>query len=329
MSREALFAAVRRGDVASAQQAIDALQAEGDELAQALRQGEWTDEEGNTLVGIAAAAGHVEVIDLLQRTGMDLTRPNHPEGFTPLDIAAAHGRLAVLTRLHDAQQDPDVRNAMGRTAAQHAARTRQMEVVEFMIERGVPMPRATDAWWGRDPAMFDVFQQRVNRAAVSVCIRHLEAGGVEWANEATRLQSLPTLQPFALSGNCRPVEVPGGDPRNPYVVTAVDFNRLLVSGKARHPLTRKPITEAMLKEFRSPGGGYAEGHAPTLRAIERVCDVYLAGGESQELAQRGLMAYEALSALPVASAEVARGHYSNFMHRLPPLSGRASCCTVS
>ncbi len=328
MSREALFAAVRQGDVASAQQAIDALLTESDELAQALRQGEWTDDEGNTLVGIAAAAGNAEMIDLFQRAGMDLTRPSRPEGFTPLDIAASYGHLPLVTRLHDAQPDPGVRNAIGRTAAQHAGRRRQMEVLEFMIERGVPMPRGVDAWWGRDPTMFEVFQQRVNRAAVSVCIRDLEAHGGEWANVATRLQSPLRADPFALSGTWRPVEVPGGNPLHPYVVTAIDFNWLM-SRTARHPITGRRITEEMIRKFKSPGGGYVQGHAPTLRAIEQVCNVYLVGGDPQELAQRGTMAYEALLALPVASAEVARGHYSNFLHRRPVCPGRAPCCTVS
>ncbi len=391
MSREALFNAVRQGDVAAAQHAIDALQEEDPEQSQEMRLGQWTDDQGSTLPCLAADGGHAALIDLFHSVGMDLTRPNREgnapvhlaalrcrpavirslaraavdltqensghrapahiaaglgwvpvmdellaagvdlsartsqEQWSPMDMAASRGHLQVLARLLDAGLDPDARDVLGRTAAQYAARSGQMDVLDFLIERGVPMPRSADAWWGQHTELFDVFQQRVNRAAVGVCIRDLEAHGGEWANQATRLQCPFSAQPFSMSGRRRPVEVPGGDPLNPYVVTADAFRRLMLS-TARHPLTGRQITAPMLGAFEAPGGGFREGHSPTLRALERVCDIYLVGGEAHRLAERGRLAHQALAASPVAQTS---GHFSNFMNRRPASSSRAGCCTVS
>lgn len=394
MPVEALFNAVRRGDVADARQAIDALLAEGPQRALELRLGRWADENGNTLACLAAAAGHASLIDLFSGVGMDLTVPNRSgnapihlgalrcqaavirslhragldlaqenthhqapshiaachgwvpvinellaagvdlrvrssqEGWAPLDIAAARGHVDVVVRIHDAGLDLGAPDPQGQTAANHAARGRQMEVLEAMIERGVPMPRGVDAWSGAHPDLFSVFQERVNRAAVGVCIRHLQAHGGEWANQAIRLQCPLMAQPFSMSGRGRPVELPGGNPLHPYVVTAEAFARIMRS-TARHPLTRRPITDDMLREFKAPGGGYAEGHALSLRALERVCNVYLEGGDAQSLAARGRMAYQELAALPEAPPAPADGHYRNFMDRWRAPSNQGRCCTVS
>lgn len=394
MSREALFNAVRQGHLVAARQAIAALLAEGAGEAHELRRGVWTDETGNTLPCMAAAAGHAELIDLFHSIGMDLTVPNgggnapihlaalrcqaaairslrlagvdltqentshqaaahigacfgwvpvmdellaagvdlgvrnSSEGWSPLDIAASRGHLHMVARLHDAGLDLGAQDARGRTAAQHATRTQQMEVVDFMIERGVPMPRGIDAWSGRHPALFSVFQERVNRAAVGVCIRHLEAHGGEWANQATRLRCQVTHEPFSMMGRRRPVEVPGGDPLNPYVVTADAFQRLL-SSTGRHPLTGRRITERMVRDFKAPQGGFAEGHAQTLQALELVCNVYLEGGDVHSLAARGQMAFQELIGLPLVPPAQAHGHYLNFLDRPPAPSSRGACCTVS
>lgn len=391
MSREALFDAVRRGNVVGAQEAIEAIQAQGAEAVQALRLGQWRDEKGNTLACRAAAAGHAALIDLFHSVGMDLTVPNgegnspihlaalrceiavmrslraagvdlaqentshqaaahiaaghgwvpvidllleagvdltvrnSAHGWAPLDIAASRGHLQVVARLHQAGLALGAQDAQGRTAAQHAARSRQMEVLDFMIEQGVSMPRRADAWVGQHPDFFSSFQERVHRAAVGVCIRHLEAHGGEWANQATRLRCQVTDEPFSMSGKWRPVEVPGGDPHHPYVVTADAFQRIVPS-TGRHPITGRLITESMVRAFKAPQGGYAEGHGQTLQALERVCNVYLEGGDAQSLADRGRMAYQELEALPVAPAS---GHYLNFMNRRSGSSSRGLCCTVS
>ena len=199
-----------------------------------------------------------------------------------------------------------------------------MEVLDFMIEHGVPMPRRADAWVGQHPDLFSSFQERVNRAAVGVCIRHLEAHGGEWANQATRLRCQVTNEPFSIRGKWRPVEVPGGDPLHPYVVTADAFQRIVPS-TGRHPITGRLITERMVGAFKAPQGGYAEGHGQTLQALERVCNVYLEGGDARSLADRGRMAYEELRDLPVVPA----GHYANFMKRGSRSSSCAPGCTVS
>src|SRR5690606_29760909 len=133
----AAFAAVQSGDVSQVAAAVDA----GADV-HAL------DEEGMTPLMVAVATNApTEVTEALLAAGADVNQQG-ANGMTALMYAAAQGTPAQVVYLLNAGADPTVRDAEGRSAADHAARNppvrtsgayvRLVELQDVQFVRGWP-----------------------------------------------------------------------------------------------------------------------------------------------------------------------------------------------
>src|SRR5690606_9627219 len=129
------------------------------------------DRSGQTALMWAAAAGRVDVIDLLISNGAQINRETE-KGFTPLFFSLKSGNPQASTVLLDAGADPYHRAADGTSAVQLAMYQQAHEFVALMLERG-----------GVDLAEFDQNGNQLLHAAVlaqdAELVKRLIASGAD------------------------------------------------------------------------------------------------------------------------------------------------------
>ena len=134
--------------------------------------------EGLSVLHVAAAAGHVEVVQLLIDCGADIHIADTRHGMTPLHHAARGGHREVVQLLvldHSADINLADTGQMGMTPLHYAAGSGELEMVRFLVlDRGADM-HSVDQWWGRTalhyaagcghPAVVQFFLDRMQAAA--------------------------------------------------------------------------------------------------------------------------------------------------------------------
>lgn len=93
------------------------------------------DQEGDTMLHIAAIHGQTESIEALLQSGHDPNIQNR-WGDTPLYIAALNGHLASVEALIHAGADPDIQNCWGNTPLYIAALNKHPESVKALLDAG-------------------------------------------------------------------------------------------------------------------------------------------------------------------------------------------------
>lgn len=91
---------------------------------------------GDTPLGAASFAGHALVVRELLRAGAGVDVPSR-SGQWPLHLAASTGQLKVVRMLLDAQADPGAFNQAGRHALAEAALNGQLGVMALLVDAGV------------------------------------------------------------------------------------------------------------------------------------------------------------------------------------------------
>ena len=106
----------------------------------------WETTIGETLVNIAAAHGHAQVVKMLVEAGTAIDTPDHLEN-TALNIAAENGYTDIVRYLLMQDANIDHRNLKGMTPILCAAKNNQHVAVEFLAENGasVNIPDYTGA----------------------------------------------------------------------------------------------------------------------------------------------------------------------------------------
>ena len=133
---EALFGAVRRGDV--------------DEMGRLFAEGASTDvysPQGTTPLIEAIELRDVPVINALLTNGVDTNLPRRPDGITPLALALDQGNLALMEVLLNAGADINLKNAFGDTvllAALKAPMVNYMAVELLLSRKASPLTSAPD-----------------------------------------------------------------------------------------------------------------------------------------------------------------------------------------
>lgn len=102
------------------------------------------DQDGATLLTLAARAGELAVVQDLLRRGADPDRRG-VAGFTPLAAAATGGHDLVVLELLRADADPDIASANGQTPLHLAARAGHPRVVRQLLKA-----HADPMAWNRD-----------------------------------------------------------------------------------------------------------------------------------------------------------------------------------
>jgi hypothetical protein len=108
-----------------------------------------TDARGRTPLLLAAAAGHVEVLQALLARGAYVDLADF-DGDTPLVRASAEGHAECVQRLLDAGANPSVEGSAGFTPVQLARRARHRDVVAMLID--AEQKRTSGATASRPPS---------------------------------------------------------------------------------------------------------------------------------------------------------------------------------
>jgi ankyrin repeat protein len=96
------------------------------------------DKDGNGLIGYAADAGDVNVMEYLIRKGLDPLRPHAETGLSPLHVAVAHHRLELARFLLSCGASPHAPDAKGQTVLQlHALQQDPVLKAALYSHRGV------------------------------------------------------------------------------------------------------------------------------------------------------------------------------------------------
>ncbi len=98
----------------------------------------WETSIGETLVNIAAAHGHAQVVKMLVEAGTAIDTPDHLEN-TALNIAAEQGYTDIVRYLLMQDANIDHRNLKGMTPILCAAKNNQYVAVEFLAENGASL----------------------------------------------------------------------------------------------------------------------------------------------------------------------------------------------
>lgn len=126
--QQQLYAAIVKGDVPAVKRLLD-------DTSNVTAN--WPpDGKGETVLGVAAAEGNPEIVQLLLQYGAD---PNFAtiEKMTPLQTAAYHGNLQIARLLVDAGADLNVADARhGLSPLMNAAFKGHADVAKLLLERG-------------------------------------------------------------------------------------------------------------------------------------------------------------------------------------------------
>ena len=109
--------------------------------------------DGMTALHWAADRGDEELARLMIAAGADVSAKTRLGGHTPLHIAAAGGRTAVVKRLLDAKASPAVTTTTGATPLHFAATAGNLDIVVALLDRGADV-NAKEPQWGQTPLMF-------------------------------------------------------------------------------------------------------------------------------------------------------------------------------
>ena len=90
--------------------------------------------ENATLLHLAASAGNLEIVQILQGKGADVNSKD-ANGQTPLHKAAEQGHIPVIKFLIGHRADVDIEDSKGKTALNWAARNGNLEAVQLLIGR--------------------------------------------------------------------------------------------------------------------------------------------------------------------------------------------------
>ncbi len=127
-----------------------ALVAEGLRLTAEPGAGAWVDADGESVVGLAARTGVVELMEAALAAGGDPAHRAALTGLTPLHRAAQIGSDALVTRLLARGVDPDPPAAGRTTPLMMAARFGVPEVVAALLAAGAsPAARDVNGWTAR------------------------------------------------------------------------------------------------------------------------------------------------------------------------------------
>ena len=94
------------------------------------------DVNSNNRAHYAAADGNVEIIQLLHKASVNLSKPNI-NGATPAYYAAANGHVEVIQALHNAGVNLSKPNNNRMTPAHYAAADGHLEVIQVLHDAGV------------------------------------------------------------------------------------------------------------------------------------------------------------------------------------------------
>jgi ankyrin repeat protein len=127
--------------------------------------------DGMTALHWAADRGDEAIARVVIAAGADVSARTRLGHHTPLHIAAANGRAAIVRRLLDAQASPSVMTSTGATPLHFAAAAGNLEIVLALLDRGADV-NAKEPNWGQTPLMFaaaagrtDVVRALVGRGA--------------------------------------------------------------------------------------------------------------------------------------------------------------------
>ena len=96
------------------------------------------DEQGWTVVMIAAGEGQLDVVNLLIKRGADLNLVNEKHfGMTALMLAAKFGHKTIVRILVKARADKYAKDSRGMTAFCYAWDRKHLEVLEYVLYEGV------------------------------------------------------------------------------------------------------------------------------------------------------------------------------------------------
>jgi ankyrin repeat protein len=188
--------------------------------------------DGRTLLHVAAAAGSLEVVDLLLAKGLDPNLLDH-RNRTALSQA---GRVDVARRLLQAKVKLDHRDSDGMSALAHALWRDDLAVAEFLRKQGAKLDLHTAAALGDREAI-----ARLATKATLKSLAHL-ATPLQWAVRAKQVGAASKLLGLGADPNLR--DDLGLPLRRAVQVQSVALTKLLLAAGADPNLQAKPMTDA-------------------------------------------------------------------------------------
>ena len=148
------------------------------------------DDNGNTVLHLAAAAGSADLVAMIVALDGDVNAVNN-HGETPLFAAMMSNRAAVVRQLLDLGTDASIRNRNGKTAAEiaelqnafwNAVKNRSVATAQDLIRRGAEIDREC----GRDTALSIACRQRD-----AAMVEMLLAAGAEVTDSTLSMEAMP------------------------------------------------------------------------------------------------------------------------------------------
>jgi ankyrin repeat protein len=100
-----------------------------------------SNDDGNSLLHIAAKKGHHKIVKFLKEEGAKSSKRNHKDEL-PLQLAVKKGRLKVVKLLLKYGDDKDMLNKRGESLAYLAAKNGHLNTLKLLKKRGVSLDKA-------------------------------------------------------------------------------------------------------------------------------------------------------------------------------------------
>lgn len=211
-------------------------------------------ENGRPLLGWAAQAGNVEVVELLLNAKVNVNVADDGIGHTPLMRAIDTQQVAVANALLKAKADPNAKTPDGKTCLDMAVESRKAELVRALLEAGAdPKHVAAD---GGSPAL--IAAQDGSPESIEI-IRILGKAG---ANLNSSNAAYTPLTYAIEQGNKALVQA--------LLEAGADPNGRAEGGRApiHLALDNKEILELLIKAKANPNLETGSGETPLFAAIE-------------------------------------------------------------